>query len=233
MTPLRRAGRRWAKSPSAAARSADSSRRRTSSWSPGGSRPLALDLDVRLAAAAVLLMCPPRGAGPPTGSSGALCATRRTTVSLFPAGRGSLRDDFACQPCGRPCEAAGAAERPRRAAVSRGDRLDRRRDDRGRSRGRAAPRGSRRPTRARRRRDREGDAGVRERRHRAAEDEADAVGGGGDRLEQAHHARLEAARRRAPGSPGRRTRSRRRCRRRPRGSRRAARATDGGTATSP
>src|SRR3954469_5408777 len=58
MTPFRRAGSRWAKSPSAAARSAASSRRSTPPGSPGASRPLDLVLGVR-ATAAVLLICVP------------------------------------------------------------------------------------------------------------------------------------------------------------------------------
>src|SRR3954454_22940057 len=65
MTPLRRAGRRWAKSPSAAARSAASSLRRTSSWSPVVSRPFDLDPDVRPTAAVLLIMSPLTEPSPP------------------------------------------------------------------------------------------------------------------------------------------------------------------------
>src|SRR3954469_25250103 len=65
MTPFRRAGSRWAKSPSAAARSAASSRRSTPPGSPGASRPLDLVLGVRATAAVLLISLPLAETAPP------------------------------------------------------------------------------------------------------------------------------------------------------------------------
>src|SRR6185312_3892863 len=95
--------------------------RRTSSWSPGASRPLALDLDVRPGAAAVLLICPPRGLGRLAGSSNAFCATRRTTTSLILLGAGVYANTLWA-----PALAGDGARRSRRTGGSaRGDGLGR------------------------------------------------------------------------------------------------------------
>ena len=117
-------------------------------------------------------------------------------MSLFLLGAEVYATAAGTHACGRPCEQGCVGDGRGARRSPRGDRLghgaDRARDLGGGRRVAAqeAPDRDGRQEDARRG-DGEGEAHVRHGGHGAADDEADAVAAGVDRLEQAHHARLE------------------------------------------